>query len=338
MAVSRQAFTLVELLVVIAIIAILVALLLPAVQQAREAARRIQCSNNLRQLGLALHNYHDANSVFPPGMRFMAGTDPMNAMGCLNVSVLPYLERAQLQNLIDPNLPWFMVSPSIARQSLPNFICPSDSAPNPATYPTVASLALPVGATFGSSSYGISIGSQDSNCFSASTTGLPAPPVTSRSGVFANHSRTRFRDITDGTSSTFAICEAASGFPMCSGIGCTIADPSLQSTHSWLVGGTSVETLFSLGFRYSGFYVSTVERLNKGPVTDSRAMVSNGAIHDCRASSQGGPHWGTNARSIHTGGGQFLLCDGSVRFISESIDLLVYRGFSTMQGAETVSE
>jgi hypothetical protein len=125
---------------------------------------------------------------------------------------------------------------------------------------------------------------------------------------------------------------------MCSGIGCTIPDPSVRSTHSWLVGGTSVETLFAIGFRYSGFYVSTVERLNKRPVTDSRAMVSNDAIFDCRASFDGGPHWGTNARSVHAGGGEFLLCDGSVRFISEAIDVGLYRGLSTICGAEILNE
>lgn len=331
---SRTGFTLIELLVVIAIIAVLIALLLPAVQQAREAARRVQCKNNLKQFGIALHNYHDVHSTFPPGMRFVAGS-PSDALGCLNYSLLPHLDQAALQEQINPTIPWYLVSPSLAQQKLPVFVCPSDTATNPAIYPLIGALGLPCGDTFANSSYGISVGMQDSICFGP---GLGARQVTPKTGVFGNHSKTRISDIVDGTSNTFMICEAASGLPMCNGVGCTTPTPGTLSTHSWLIGGASLETLYVLGLRYSGIYVSTVEPPNKDPVTDSRYWLSGNAYLDCRASWEGGPHWSSSARSLHTGGIHVLQCDGSVRFLSEDISMTTYRALSTIQGSEVIGE
>jgi len=239
----------IELLVVIAIIAILIALLLPAVQQAREAARRMQCKNNLKQLGLALHNYHDVHSVLPPGYRFKPNS-PSDGLGTANVSLLPYLEQANLQSLIDPNIPWYLLPPTIATQQIPVFVCPSDVAPSPTTYPFIAGLSLPAGGAFANSSYAYSMGWHDALAFSP---GFGAPPVTSKSGTFAFHSSTKFRDVTDGTSNTFAIGEAASGFEMCSGIGCTTPLPTGEtSAHGWLVGGSALEPFYAGGFRYAG--------------------------------------------------------------------------------------
>ncbi len=331
---GRPAFTLIELLVVIAVISVLIALLLPAVQQAREAARRVQCKNNLKQFGIALHSYHDNFTTFPPGMRFVAGS-ASDALGCVNYSLLPYLDQANLTQAINPNVPWYMQSSQFAKQILPVFVCPSDPAPNPTTYPLIASLGLPVGGVFSNSSYGINFGFQNAICFSP---GLGAPPVTSTSGVFANHSKTRTADILDGTTNTFAFCEAASGLPMCTGVGCTTPIPGVLSTHNWLIGGASIEPLYMAGLRYSGIYVSTIEEINKSPVTDSRYWLSGNASFDCRSSTNGGPHWTTHARSLHTGGAQFLLCDGSVRFLSEDIDTTTYCALSTIRGSEIISE
>ena len=152
-------------------------------------------------------------------------------------------------------------------------------------------------------------------------------------------SRTRIESIIDGTSSTLAICEAAGGFPLCNGVGCNTPLPSGEkSTISWLIGGYAIEMYYAAGFRYSGIYVSTVEPINKTPVTDSRGMVFNGAYLDCRSSQNGGPHWATNARSFHSRGAQFLFCDGSVHFLSASIDISTYRALSTIQGREVVGE
>ena len=122
-----RAFTLVELLIVIGIIAILIALLLPTIFAAREAARLTQCRNNLKQIGIALHNYHEVYNTLPPGYRFKSRS-ATEAVGTLNVSLLPYLEQANLKNLIDPTVPWYLLSPDLARQTVPVFRCPSDAA------------------------------------------------------------------------------------------------------------------------------------------------------------------------------------------------------------------
>ena len=326
---KRTGFTLIELLVVIAIIAILIALLLPAVQQAREAARRVQCKNNLKQMGLALHNYHDVFNRFPAAMMFVAGSADRGT-GCTNVALLPYLEQANVQNLLDPSIPWFFISPDIARRQLPVFTCPSDTAPEATNYPFIESFGLPVGGTFGNSSYGHSIGLSDALCFSP---GLGGPPITDESGLFAFHSFYRMRDITDGSSNTVAVGEAASGFPICNGIGCTTPDPGGQtSSHGWLLGGHGQQAWLAAGFVYSGNKCSTVERMNKSSVTNSVHNVAQ--TFDCTPSFRGGDHWVSNFRSFHEGGASFLFADGSATFMSENIDLQVYRALSTIRGDE----
>jgi prepilin-type N-terminal cleavage/methylation domain-containing protein/prepilin-type processing-associated H-X9-DG protein len=335
----RSAFTLIELLVVIAIIAILIALLLPAVQQAREAARRLQCKNNLKQLGIALHNYHDVHLCFPAAMYMVAGS-PDQVSGNVNTSLLAFVEQGNVRDLINPHIPWFFANPAVARMRLPIFACPSDAGADTFSSGFIASFGVPVGSTFGKSSYAHSIGCNDALCFSP---GLGAPPVTSHSGMFAFHSRTRFADITDGSSNTFAIGEAASGFKICTGIGCTTPLPPAPgeertSAHSWLLGGHSQPGWQAAGFYYTGNKCSTVERLNKNPVTDSLHDVTGTKTFDCRGSFAGGPHWASNFRSFHTGGGNFLYADGSVRFLSENIDMQTYRALSTIQGGEVVGE
>jgi prepilin-type processing-associated H-X9-DG protein len=105
-----------------------------------------------------------------------------------------------------------------------------------------------------------------------------------------------------------------------------------------LVGGASIEFLYVLGFRYGGGWFSSVEPPNKTPVTDSCYKTSGNACLDCRASWQGGPHWASNARSMHSAGAHFLFCDGSVHLLSASISLTTYRALSTIQGGEVVGE
>lgn len=330
----RRAFTLIELLVAMTIIATLIGLLLPAVQRAREAARLGQCRNNLRQIGIALHGYHDTHRAFPPGRRFMI-EPALRSLGTPNVSILPYLEQQNLRGQINDSIPWVLLSPDVAKQVIPVFRCPSDTAPDVTDYPLIASLNVPVGSEFANASYSFSTGATDGVCFGP---GFGEPPKSNLSGVFAFHSRTSFRDVTDGASHTFAIGEAASGFEMCSGIGCTTPIPGARATHSWVVGGTSEESLFNQGFRYAGGFGSAIERINKSPATDSYRQTSGGGQFDATPSTAGGPHWLSNFRSFHVGGCLFLFCDGAVRFVSENVNLGVYRASSTIQGNEVVSD
>jgi prepilin-type N-terminal cleavage/methylation domain-containing protein/prepilin-type processing-associated H-X9-DG protein len=191
---DRRGFTLIELLVVIAIVAILIGLLMPAVQKVRESANRIQCVNNLKQMGIACHNYHDANKCFPPGYyatAFYPDTSPGWGWGAF---LLPYLEQDSLYRQIDFSQP-LQTSPAI-QSVLKIFICPSDLPPGgpfpvvDGTFTTIA-MAAP-------SSYAATVG-QDADDVDAPT----------GSGVFYRNSHTRIAEITDGTSQTVMIGDRA---------------------------------------------------------------------------------------------------------------------------------
>jgi prepilin-type N-terminal cleavage/methylation domain-containing protein len=317
---NSRGFTLIELLVVIAIIGVLVGLLLPAVQAAREAARRAQCTNNLKQLGLGLHNYHNTMNRFPSALTFIAGTpDVPTGIGSPLAAILPYLEQKNLQDVLNPEQPWVFTSTTAAQTTISIFMCPSDIGPSTYHYPFFDALGLPVGSTFGSSSYGISKGVNDAHCLSA---GFGPPPTTTESGVFDFNTFRSIAEITDGTSNTYMMGEAATGYPLCHGIGCTKQYQNNISVHFWLVGGHSQPGWVDLGFVYSGNLASTVERLNKVAVTDAVHDVSK--TFDCTPSFRGGPHWATNFRSFHPGGGLFLLADGSVRWTKDTIAMPTY--------------
>ena len=194
MGTTRTAFTLIELLVVIAIIAVLIALLLPAVQQAREAARRTQCRNNLHQVGLALHNYHDAHGCFPaafyagPNATY-SGTDG-SGWGS-GASLLPLVDEAALYNAINFNLAIGADANATARTGkLQQFICPSDRSPETVT-------------TGGTVQAAISVSSYVGCC---GTTCMHHHP-SDGDGMMFHNSRVRIRDVRDGTSNTIAYGE-----------------------------------------------------------------------------------------------------------------------------------
>ena len=194
----RAAFTLIELLVAIAIIGILIGLLLPAVQKVREAAARIQCQNNLKQIGLAAHNYHDANRAFPPGYGASApysdgATDTAPGWGW-GAFLLPYVEQNNLYNQLNFNQP---VQNSPAIQTMVKvYLCPSDLTP-PGPFPVTDGLGNAI-CLAAPSSYAACCGGDESD--TTGPTGL---------GVFYRNSQVRMTDITDGTSSTILIGEKA---------------------------------------------------------------------------------------------------------------------------------
>jgi prepilin-type N-terminal cleavage/methylation domain-containing protein/prepilin-type processing-associated H-X9-DG protein len=188
---TRRAFTLIELMVAVAITAILIGLLLPAVQQARQAARRTQCTNQLKQLGLALQNYHEASNVFPP----QVGVANRFSWGAM---LLPYLDQTPLYNRLNFSEPWFQPAPSQnmphATAMLPLFSCPSDSGAGQVDYVSLTTLSA--------SSYVCNHGSSERGAFNHLE-----GPIDARNGVCSPRSTIRLRDITDGASTTVSHLE-----------------------------------------------------------------------------------------------------------------------------------
>lgn len=295
---KRRGFTLIELLVVIAIIAVLVALLLPAVQQAREAARRSQCKNNMKQLGLALHNYHDTYLTFPSGRSTeIAGT---YAGHTTEVMLMPYLEQVNLYNKLNLNVP-FYVSPNFdcpGLQLIPVYLCPS----NPVTEG--------VNWTGGTNPCAGADPNQDTarthyEGIADTGTGRYAPlslVIDNGNGAFYHNSQTRIADIVDGTTNTLLFCEIVSN------------GKGTFSCCSWIAYSDGIGTVNGINAPF---------RSTPGGVPPLNADM-----------------WGGNAfsgpASFHTGGAHFMLGDGSVRFISQSISQATLLALTTIYGSETV--
>jgi prepilin-type N-terminal cleavage/methylation domain-containing protein len=353
MVVRRQqgrGFTLVELLVVIAIIGVLVALLLPAIQAAREAARRAQCINNLKQFGLALHNYHAAKNTFPPGAVMTAS--PTQIYANTNCALLPYFEQATLASLYDHKKPWEGQRPGVASTTIAIFKCPSSSATNPYHDPLLGTVVDDT--TYGTTEYAYSMGYTDAFCVREGI--KPGEIPASQQGMFNLAWGAAIRQITDGTSNTFAVGEA-SGDPrwkVCHKAKCKETDlvpnPSGElpvPTIGWIIGEPSSTSFFSALGPMGSTYGSTVEPINKYPVTDTfldypqyvgdYAKFKTGtAGHYCKPSYEGGAHSASNFRSDHPGGCSFLTADSAVVFNDESIDMAVYRARSTIAGDEAL--
>ena len=321
---KKSGFTLIELLVVIAIIAILIALLLPAVQQAREAARRTQCKNNLKQLGLALHNYHDTHGRFPPTQIMVHYTaannqSPVPRNHTWMSLILPFLEQTALYSSInfsapmyDPGTATFQTIASgetIVSRNLPMLQCPSDP-----------------GFGGGVSSHGLSATNYAGNMgWDWHYRGADI-----YQGPFQNGSAgTRLTDMKDGTSNTIAVAEVStSAYQPRPGA------PGHQANGGVPRGGGINNYVFRTPFIDPG---------SNGDVMDSAALRGIGLVGTrtwVRPDGSGGGYWwkaapyahpptylacfGINnnwpgSSSVHTGGGQFLMCDGAVRFISENI-------------------
>jgi prepilin-type N-terminal cleavage/methylation domain-containing protein len=349
---TRQAFTLVELLVVIAIIGVLVALLLPAVQAARESARRSNCANNLKQLGLALLNFESARTFFP-------ATDVANGFSP-QARLLPYMEEGNLQNLLDFTQPAFtgaynaqVPNPlfvTVFATPIPTMLCPSDPA-------DVINTETTYGASYAGNNYMMSTGSG---------TGVYYDQRFKTDGVVYYNSRVKLRYVTDGSSNTVFMSESirsigvdmtlpagqtpgypyqytlngSTGLTPGNGPGITmtgapwtgptmngmIANPDLNPVWPQLTGWRGAGSTALRGRGTCWASEGSLNTLTNG-YTPPNSLIPDLVMHHA---GYFGP------RSFHPGGAHVLLGDGSARFLSDGIDVTLHRNLHSINGGETV--
>jgi len=337
-------FTLIELLVVIAIIAVLIALLLPAVQAAREAARRSQCINNMKQIGVALHNYVSAHNVFPPG--YVSGInktvldacnqDAENTPGqgvdtgtgwAWGSMILPQLEQSSVFNSINFNLSVaYHQNDTCSLAALSVFLCPSD--PGPSTVPVFADPPDPAQpGTYSASmiidtvSRGNYVGMYGLGEVCAQSGAIDSPnnngagPQGVHTGIFYRNSRTSFAEITDGTSQTIAVGERSHNLSYVTWVARSVDGWSGKT--SPLEGGTDQ---FNPSPEESWVQVLGPAGLEDGPRT-----INNPEAHV-------EDYW-----SRHPGGANMLFADGSVHFLKTTIGTTAWRALATRNGGEVIS-
>jgi prepilin-type N-terminal cleavage/methylation domain-containing protein/prepilin-type processing-associated H-X9-DG protein len=290
----RRAFTLVELLVVIAIIAILMALLVPAVQKVREAAARTQCANNLHQIGIAIHGYNAEHRKLPPGAdvdvkKHCIGTDCRGIP--VYVNLLPYLEQLPLYHKYDFNASWNATDNEANFNTvvMPVFICPSDT--KFLDYPMRRTYYVVMG---GKTNFGH---------------GFRGDVFTD--GLFNINVRVRMSDIVDGSSNTLAAGESI--HPCLYGLGPGYGVGTIGGPPAWFYGGGCNGPLCGMGDRSTGREFRTT----KYPL--------NSSIMPMTPDEENEAPYG----SAHTGGTQFVYADGHVAFLDDSIDMNVYRSLGS---------
>ncbi|MDB5345595.1 MAG: hypothetical protein JWP89_3972 [Schlesneria sp.] len=324
----QRAFTLIELLVVIAIIAVLIALLLPAVQQAREAARRTQCKNNLKQLGLALHNYHDTARMFPPGQIWRTGSIDTGGWGGTNqgaswrIMILPFIDQAPLYNQFNANVSIF--DPSnvpIQQAKLSSQWCPSDGGANG------GNMFVTNNQQFSRASYaasGVAIGNMNDWYANTGT----------NAGMFGNQGGCNIAQVNDGTSNTSMVWEIRAGWNQNDPRGVFVSGrpgSGLTGNCNNMIGGAS-QTGDCYGINEGGSPSNNHTNGDDcwGPNDYNNTQIGMGGFSG--GDGQAGP------KSLHVGGVHCLMADGSTRFVSQNIDGNVHKAIQTRAAGETVGD
>jgi len=304
---ARSGFTLIELLVVIAIIAILIGLLVPAVQKVREAAARTQCQNNLKQIGLALHAYHDAYKRLPPGgvAQLRIPAPPSSEAGISwQVLILPFIEQGNLGVKFDQTLGFrSTINWPLAVFQVPIYLCPSASVLKSTNAAEMSGTSTNGGGAVTLPDFPYTVhyignpGPKNGTLYA-----VDAPATTNgglaKQGVLYRDSKTRLTDITDGTSNTFLVGEQS-------------FNSNKDGYRCWIRGCNSNDTCASVH--------NVTYPLNSFPYNGSTGFND------------------TSFGSEHPGGANFLLCDGGVRFITNSIDFRTYQSAATRDGGEVVN-
>jgi prepilin-type N-terminal cleavage/methylation domain-containing protein/prepilin-type processing-associated H-X9-DG protein len=345
--VSRReaGFTLIELLVVIAIIAILIALLLPAVQQAREAARRTQCKNNLKQIGLALHNYHDTFRAFPPGWINNYGrarvtnnisTEYLGNHGGVqnraqwswSAMILPMIDQAPLYNQVGvagvQTAATALTAPAnvlALRTSLPAFRCPSDPGPEVTDGQRDVADSNDVMVRTVVSNY---IGSNRGHATQLDVAAIQTLN-NNQNGIFGPDTRVNIRDITDGTSNCLLVGERAWEYPATDPITGASIKAEARAGLAVVVRAALDAQCQCPGCGYSDATATTGPGINHNDLINAMGVLTHNRVQ-------------ATYSSLHEGGAHFALADGSVRFLSENLDVLTFRNLGQRNDGNVVGE
>lgn len=321
----QQAFTLIELLVVIAIIAVLIGLLLPAVQKVRAAAARIHCANNLKQIGLAVHNYENSLGVFPSGGDYVPGS--VGTAWSVHAKLLPYLEQENLQRLID-FAQSYSVQPQVTRNRVATYICPAD--PNDRERPDGSLTHYPI-------CYGFNMG-----------TWLVWDAANHRSGdgTFPVNRRLRHSAFTDGMSNTLGTADVKAYTPYLRDSGNPSGSNVPQPTTPTAVGGLGGN--FKSNSGHTEWVDARVHQSGLTTLFAPNTVVSysdGGSSYDVdfNSSREGvtttqATYAAVTARSYHPGLVNALLMDGSVRTFGNNVSRAVWQQYGTPAGGEVIIE